>query len=117
MLRVWTSALMGANIYVYSSVLEMKMKLLFFDDFRLGILKGDNVVDVTSVVEGIPHITPQQLISGLIENFEDCRSTLDAAVAASDGVPVSGVRLRPATPTSVEYRLHGGQLHGRWDSV
>jgi 2-keto-4-pentenoate hydratase/2-oxohepta-3-ene-1,7-dioic acid hydratase in catechol pathway len=74
------------------------MKLLFFNDFRLGVLKGDNVVDVTSVAEGIPHITPQQMISGLIENFEDYRGQIDAAVAASDGVPVSGVRLRPPLP-------------------
>ena len=65
------------------------MKLLFFDDFRLGVLKGDNVVDVTSVAEGIPHITSQQMISGLIENFDDYRGKLEAAVAASDGVPVS----------------------------
>ena len=26
------------------------MKLLFFDDFRLGVLKGDTVVDVTDAV-------------------------------------------------------------------
>ena len=26
------------------------MKLLFFDDFKLGVLKGDSVVDVSDVV-------------------------------------------------------------------
>ncbi len=26
------------------------MKLLFFDDFKLGVLKGDAVVDVSQVV-------------------------------------------------------------------
>jgi 2-keto-4-pentenoate hydratase/2-oxohepta-3-ene-1,7-dioic acid hydratase in catechol pathway len=74
------------------------MKLLFFDDFKLGVLKGDNVVDVSDVVSGIPHLEPQQLINGLIENFVDYRGKLEAAVSASDGVPVSGVRVRPPLP-------------------
>ena len=42
------------------------MKLLFFDDFKLGVLKGDNVVEVGDVVQDIPHIGPHDLISGLI---------------------------------------------------
>ena len=31
------------------------MKLLFFDDFKLGVLKGDAVVDVSETVRNIPH--------------------------------------------------------------
>ena len=30
------------------------MKLLFFDDFKLGVLKGDTVVDVSAVVQRHP---------------------------------------------------------------
>ena len=36
------------------------MKLLFFDDFKLGVLKGDNVVDVSAVVRDIR--TPVRII-------------------------------------------------------
>ena len=74
------------------------MKLLFFDDFRLGVLKGDNVVDVSDVVEGIPHVHPQHLMGGLIENFEDYRQKLNDAVSSSGGVPLAGVRVRPPLP-------------------
>jgi 2-keto-4-pentenoate hydratase/2-oxohepta-3-ene-1,7-dioic acid hydratase in catechol pathway len=74
------------------------MKLLFFNDFQLGVMKGDNVVDVSDVVSDIPHLEPQQLISGVIANFDDYKSKLEAAVSASDGVPVSGVRVRPPLP-------------------
>ncbi len=74
------------------------MKLLFFDDFRLGMLKGDTVVDVSHIVAGIPHTHPQQLIAGLIEHFEDYRQKLDHAVKGSDGVPVADVRVRPPLP-------------------
>ena len=34
------------------------MKLVYFDDFRLGVLKDDAVYDVSSVVEEIPHTGP-----------------------------------------------------------
>ena len=74
------------------------MKLLFFNDFQLGVLKGDNVVDVSDVVSGIPHNEPQQLISGVIAEFDSYRGKLEAAVNASDGVPVSSVHVRPPLP-------------------
>lgn len=64
----------------------------------MGVLKGDNVVDVSDVVDGIPHVHPQHLISGLIENFENYRQKLDDAVSSSDGVPLAGVRVRPPLP-------------------
>ena len=41
------------------------MKLLYFDDFKLGVLKGDSVFDVSSIVQGIPHTGPHDLISVL----------------------------------------------------
>ena len=74
------------------------MKLLFFNDFQLGVLKGDNVVDVSAAVSDIEHNEPQQLINGVTANFDRYRGKLEAAVAASDGVPVSGVRVRPPLP-------------------
>ena len=30
------------------------MKIMYFDDYRLGVLKGDAVVDVSEVVRSIP---------------------------------------------------------------
>lgn len=74
------------------------MKLLFFNDFQLGVMKGDNVVDVSDVVSDIPNLEPQQLINGLIINFGSYRQKLEAAVGAADGVPVSSVRVRPPLP-------------------
>ena len=74
------------------------MKLLFFNEFQLGVLKGQNVIDVSEVVGGIPHHEPQQLISGLIEDFDDYRQRLEDTVNRSDGVPLSNVRIRPPLP-------------------
>ena len=52
------------------------MKLLYFDDFKLGVLKGGNVVDVSGVVQDIPHTGPHDLINGLIERFADYLSLI-----------------------------------------
>ena len=77
------------------------MKLLFFDDFKLGVLKGDSVVDVSHVVRDIPHTGPHNLISGLIERFGDYRGALEKATADGKGVPLASVRIRPPLPRSV----------------
>jgi 2-keto-4-pentenoate hydratase/2-oxohepta-3-ene-1,7-dioic acid hydratase in catechol pathway len=74
------------------------VKLLYFDDFKLGVLKGESVVDVSAVVKDIPHIGPHDLISGLIARFGEYRAKLQDAVAKGSGVPVSGVRVRPPIP-------------------
>ena len=49
------------------------MKLAYFDDYRLGVVTGDTVVDVSGLVKDIPHTGPHNLISGLIERFADYR--------------------------------------------
>ena len=77
------------------------MKILFFDDFKLGVLKGDTVVDVSHVVQDIPHTGPHNLISGLIESFNDYRSAIEKAVAAGSGVALKSVRIRPPLPKPV----------------
>lgn len=74
------------------------MKILFYDDFKLGLLKGDTVIDVSSVVRDIPHLSAHDLIAGLIERFDDYKKSLDEALAKGKGVPVSKVRIRPPLP-------------------
>lgn len=74
------------------------MKILYFNDFRLGILKGDQVIDVTDVVSDIPRTGPHNLISGLIEHFDQYKAKIEAAVKAGTGVPLKSVRIRPPLP-------------------
>ncbi|ETW97284.1 fumarylacetoacetate hydrolase family protein [Candidatus Entotheonella palauensis] len=74
------------------------MKLLFFDDFQLGVLKGESVVDISDVVKDIPHTEPGNLISGLIAQFSDYQGRIESAVAQGQGTPVSQVRIRPPLP-------------------
>jgi len=74
------------------------MKLLFFDDFKLGVLKGDSVVDVSETVRTIPHTGPHNLINGLIERFAEYKGRLEAAVSQGQGVPVGQVKIRSPLP-------------------
>ncbi len=62
------------------------MKLLYFDDYKLGVLKGERVVDVSSVVRDIPHTGPGDLINGLIARFDQYRGQLEDAAASGQGV-------------------------------
>jgi 2-keto-4-pentenoate hydratase/2-oxohepta-3-ene-1,7-dioic acid hydratase in catechol pathway len=74
------------------------VKLLFFDDFKLGVLKGDSVFDVSPIVQGIPHTGPHDLISGLIASFGEYRTRLEEAATRTGGTPLSKVRVRPPLP-------------------
>ncbi|MEA2950551.1 MAG: hypothetical protein QOJ96_71, partial [Alphaproteobacteria bacterium] len=69
------------------------MKLLYFDDFKLGVLKNDAVVDVSAAVKDIPHAGPGDLMNGLIEHWDSYRPRLEAAAARGAGVAVSSVRI------------------------
>ena len=84
------------------------MKLLFFDDFKLGVLKADQVVDVSALVRDIPHTGPHNLISGLIERFGDYRGKLRkggrrTAAACRSRACASGRRC-PSPSTSTAWR-------------
>ena len=74
------------------------MKLAFFDDFKLGIIKDGNVVDAGQAVTGINHTSPQDLINQVIENFSQHRAALQQAADSNPGVPLQQVRLRPPLP-------------------
>ena len=74
------------------------MKLVFFDDFKLGVVKGDAVVDVSSAVSGVAHTSPQDLINRVIADWEQHRGGIEAVVSRESGTPLSSAQLRPPLP-------------------
>ncbi|KWV48524.1 fumarylacetoacetate hydrolase [Bradyrhizobium macuxiense] len=74
------------------------MKICYFNDFRLGVIMGDQVADVTDTVKDIPHIDAQGLMTGLIARWDEYKARVDKAAAAATGVPLKSVRLRPPLP-------------------
>ena len=74
------------------------MKLAFFDDFKLGMVNGNTIVDVSDVVKDIPRLGPQDVIRGVIEQFGTYKSKLADVAAKGQGRPLSQVRLRAPLP-------------------
>jgi 2-keto-4-pentenoate hydratase/2-oxohepta-3-ene-1,7-dioic acid hydratase in catechol pathway len=74
------------------------MRLAFFDDFTLGVVKGDAVVDVSAVVKDLPRLGPQDVIRGVIERWTELRPRLEAAAAQGTGVALDRVKIRPPLP-------------------
>ncbi len=74
------------------------MKLCYFNDFRLGVIKGDQVVDVTDAAKGVPHRDTRDLIVGVIAEWDSYKGKLEKAAADGKGVPLASVRLRPPVP-------------------
>src|SRR6266851_4876546 len=72
------------------------MKLAFFDDFKLGVVADDEVVDVTDVVKDISRLGPQDVMRGLIERFDALKGKLADAAAKGQGKPVSQVKAADA---------------------
>ena len=74
------------------------MKLCLFDDFKLGVLNGDQVVDVSEAVKDIPRVGPQDVINGVIAGWATYRGKLEAAAKTGRSVPVSRVKIRSPLP-------------------
>lgn len=74
------------------------MKLCYFNEWRLGVIKGDVVVDVTDAVKDIPHLDSRDLILGLIAKWDSYKAKVEKAANESTGMPLKSVRLRPPVP-------------------
>ena len=76
------------------------MKIVHFDEYRLGVLAGANderVIDVSEVVQGT-FSRPQDRLEALITGWGDYRGALERAASGGGGVPRGEVRLRAAVP-------------------
>ena len=74
------------------------MKLLFFDEYTLGVVRGETVVDVSAAVKDLADLHPQDLMAGVIQGWDTYRGRIEEAAAAGISVPLSSVRIRPPLP-------------------
>ena len=77
------------------------MKIVYFNDYRLGVIKGDAVVDVMAAVSDVPRMGPHDLINGVIERFAAYKAKIEDAVAKGKGVPLASVKLRSPLPRPI----------------
>src|SRR5690606_28132883 len=74
------------------------MKLMYFDDYRLGVVKGGGVADITEIAKSVPHRDNLDLIAGVIEQFDRLRPEIEAAVADAPIIPLAQVQIRAPLP-------------------
>jgi 2-keto-4-pentenoate hydratase/2-oxohepta-3-ene-1,7-dioic acid hydratase in catechol pathway len=75
------------------------MKILRFDDDRIGVLKdGNRVVEVSSVIDYRVERGPQRVMEEIIGNFDKYRGEIERITAHESGVPLNSVRLLSPIP-------------------
>lgn len=75
------------------------MKLVFFDDFKLGLVKDNRVVDLSEAVRDVSAPTPQDLLNAVIVGFKDrYRARFEEAARRGASTPLHRVRLRSPVP-------------------
>jgi len=74
------------------------MKVLRFNDDRVGVLKGEAVIDISDAVSHRQYRGPQGVMEELIANFASYRPKIEAMVAAGAGTPLASVKLLAPLP-------------------
>lgn len=86
------------------------MKIVLFNDYRVGLLRDDQVVDVSDVVKPVAGSTPQSTIEGLITNFQSLKAGFQGALDKGSGVPLSSVQLHAPVPKPGKIVCMGGNF-------
>ena len=74
------------------------MKLALYDDYQLGVINGDRIVNAMSAVAGMSFRRPQDLMEEVIISWDDIRPRIESAITGQGGMPLGSVRLRAPVP-------------------
>ena len=74
------------------------MKIVFFDDFKLGAVTDSGIVDLTPALKDMTGFPPQLVINTVIEQWDIHGPDFEERIAAGPFLALDTVRLRPPTP-------------------
>lgn len=74
------------------------MKLAFYDDFRLGVVQGNHIVDIPQVVENQSDLKPSELINYIIANFQRYENLIKTSAENGNPIPIANVKFRSPLP-------------------
>ena len=93
------------------------MKIVAYDDFRAGVLVGEGVADVTSLLPDAPPGWEPWRMCHLIEHWDDLRPRAQELAEKGPTVPLADVRLLPPVPkpakivaAPINYMAHGLEM-------
>ena len=92
------------------------MKLVSFDDHRIGLVDNNSVIDVSDLAGGATGKWPPVAMNHLIADFDELRPKLESA-RTRPGVPLASIKLRTPVPAAtkviafpVNYHKHGEEM-------
>ncbi|WP_326544000.1 fumarylacetoacetate hydrolase family protein [Pseudorhodoferax sp.] len=95
------------------------MKLVLHDGQKLGMVRGDRLIDLSHFFAGRELIFPVTQMHLAIDDFDRLRPLFEAHADATPGVPLAGVRLQAPMPTPTKligafsnYRRHTVEMRG-----
>jgi len=74
------------------------VRLVVYDDYRVGVVQGDRVHDVTAAIPGWDPAWPQTFMLRAIADFAAVRPAIERQAAAGASLPLDAVRLLPPVP-------------------
>lgn len=74
------------------------MKLVFFDDYSLGGVFEDGIVDFSVVMGALSSLPPQQMLNAVITDWGKWSNALEQIAGAATKIPIASVRLRAPVP-------------------
>ena len=99
------------------------MKIAIFNDNLLGIVKDNQVMDVSDAVNWLP-TNPSESFQHLIENFEELRCKIENALHTSTAYPLSNVKLHSPIPSTkkiwaapVNYKNHQIEMNKMFNNA
>lgn len=93
------------------------MKIAVFNENQVGVINGDNVVDITELT-GWNKEEPQRSLVQLMKNFKDLKPKIEEGLASCPSYPVNEVALRAPVPNPskivaapINYILHKEEMN------
>jgi 2-keto-4-pentenoate hydratase/2-oxohepta-3-ene-1,7-dioic acid hydratase in catechol pathway len=74
------------------------LRLCFFNDFRLGGVRGDRVVDFSAILPPELRWRPQEALVHVMACWDEVRPLCESLLEEERGFPLERVRLRPPVP-------------------
>lgn len=99
------------------------MKIALFNDFNIGIVKGDRIYDVGDAVSWNPE-NPQKSLLSVMEKFEEFKPQIEDSIVMSKSYLLSEVKLLPPVPNPskivaapVNYYLHQDEMNEQFKNA
>jgi len=77
------------------------MRFIFFNDFKPGVVTGETVWDISSLIKNTPIDHPQEIVRRIIADYENLSSKVEQHCQDTAGLPLGSVRIRPPVPKPV----------------